>query len=829
MIRLDLLKTCAILFAVLATASAPAETNLAWEELPPLPEPRSGHFAGVHNDALIVAGGSDFLVSPFQGGEKQWYGDIFVLPRGADEWIRAGELSHARAYGVSIEGESGLYLIGGSDGDSHYATTVRVSWDGNAIAIEEDALPPFDETLAYMGGARVGDVIHLVGGQPEALSQEAFARHWQLDLSVESPSWAVTDWNADARILPVVSVQENRLYVFSGAEISPAPNGVSRRYLSDGHAFSDGEWTEVTGPPTPVVAAAVLPAGTSHIFVFSGDTGEHAARTQELGDDHPGFPATIYAYHTITDTWTAVAEAPAALVTTMAVKWDGQYVIPAGEDRPGHRSARVHIGTLSPSEGNFSAIDYGVIAIYFIALIGMGAYFSRREKSTEAFFLGGRRIPWWAVGISLFGTSLSAITYLTIPARAYSSDWILVLNQYGVIFFAPFVVWYFIPKFRENPIDTAYAFLENRFGVLLRIYGSLNFALFQVGRMSIVMFLPALAMSAATGIDIKLAIVTMGVISTVYTVLGGIEAVIWTDVLQTIVLTIGAIIGFFIVFMNVEMGVGEAISTAAAAGKFRSFDWSFNFVDATVWVILIGSTLSNAYPITADQTMVQRYLTTPDAKGAGRALWIHAWLAIPASFLFFGLGTALWIYFREHPEVLDPALLNDATLPLFVVHEFPAGLKGLIIAGVFAATMSSLDSSINSLSSVTVNDYYRRFSSGATEESSLRLARVLTVIFGTIGTIGAIYLSSIETRSLFSNFLTFLNLVGGGVAGVFALGVFTKIGNSIGAFVGAVVSACLVVYVWQYTPLNSLAYGAVGFTTSLAVGYVVSRFTARSS
>lgn len=814
---------CALLWA----SNSFAATNIDWDELPPLPEPRSGHFAGVHNDALIVAGGSNFLVSPFEGGEKQWYFDVFVLERGG-EWIRAGALPRARAYGVTVETGGGLLLIGGSDGTTHYTDTIRIGWQNGSLTIEENALPELPQPMAFMSGAYANDTIHLVGGQIAPDSQVAIGDAFLL--ADGSDIWDALAFPGAPRILAVVGAQADSVFVFSGATLYSDDEGnTAREYLSDGHQLTDGEWSAAADSPTPLVAAGVLPAGGSHLLVFSGDAGEFNGRNDELRDNHPGFPATIYAYHTITDTWVEAAEVPEALVTTTAVKWGDDFIIPAGEDRPGHRSAKVHRGKLIPMKGNFSALDYGVIALYTIILVGMGVYFSRRENTTEAFFLGGRRIPWWAVGISLFGTSLSAITYLTVPASAYATDWILMLNQYGVIIFAPLVVALYIPKYREHPIATAYAYLERRFNVLLRIYGSLNFTLFQVGRMSIVMFLPAIALSTATGVDLRIAIVVMGVVSTLYTVLGGIEAVIWTDVIQTVVLTFGAIVAFIIVFMNVDLGIGEAIAVAAEAGKFHAFNWSFSMTDATVWVIIVGSTLSNAYPITADQTMVQRYLTTEDAKGAGRALWIHAWLAVPASFLFFGLGTALWIYFRENPGVLDPALLNDATLPLFIVAEFPAGLKGLIIAGVFAATMSSLDSSINSLSSVMVTDYYRRFVPDVDDQKALRVAKILTLFFGTIGTLGALYLSTLETRSIFESFLTFLNLVGGGVGGVFALGVMTKRANSIGTLIGAIVSAIVVVYVWKATAIHGLAYGAIGFSTSVIVGYLVSMVTGKPS
>jgi len=823
-------RTLIIVTAVLSAIAAHAQIVLDWTELPPLPEPRSGHFAGAVTGGAVVAGGSNFLVSPFQGGEKQWYGDVFYLPPGANEWMVADELPHPRAYGVTVTQGDMLLLIGGTDGEEHFADTVAVGLPRDKVIFFDGPgpLPPLPEPNAYMGGAMLDDTIHIVGGSASLDATSAYASHWTLDLSVNPHEWTeAPSLPGPGRILPVVVAQEGALYVFSGAELLEDDNGQpTRRYLNDGWRYTEkNRWEEVSGPPHPVVAAPAVPFGQSHIFVMSGDDGSLFEQTQELGDDHPGFRKTVLAYHTITDTWTEAGEMPEGVVTTSAFTMNDMIVVPGGEDRPGHRSAQVHAANVESKAGALATLDYVVIGLYFLVLVAMGAYFSRREKSTENFFLGGRNVPWWAVGISLFGTSLSAITYLTIPASAYATNWLLIINQYGVIFFAPVVVAYYIPRFRATAISTAYEYLENRFNVVLRVYGSLNFALFQICRMSIVMLLPAIALSAATGVPLEYSIIAMGILSTIYTVLGGIEAVIWTDVLQTVVLMFGAVLAFFLVVVNVEGGFMDVVATANTAGKLHAVDWSFNFIDTTLWVCLIGSTFSNAYPITADQTMVQRYLTTRTAKEAGRALWVHAGLALPVSFLFFGLGSALWVYFQHHPETLDPNLGSDAVLPLFIVAQFPVGLKGLIIAGIFAATMSSLDSSINSLSSVCVNDYFRRFKGGMTEHADLNLARAFTVLFGIIGTCGALYLSTLETRSLFESFLTMLNLIGGGLAGVFALGVFTRRGNAWGAIAGAVVSAATVIYIWATSDLNPLMYGAVGFLTALVVGYAVSRVT----
>ena len=474
------------------------------------------------------------------------------------------------------------------------------------------------------------------------------------------------------------------------------------------------------------------------------------------------------------------------------------------------------------TENAFGIVDYTVLVVYFALLIGMGVYFSRREKDTETFFLGGRKIPWWAVGLSIFGTSLSAITYISIPATAFAGDWVSMPNNFGILVLAPIIVAWYIPRLRKAPIVTAYEFLENRFNLATRIYGSIVFGAFQLMRMSIVLYLPSLALSAATGLDIRACIVVMGILATVYTVLGGIEAVIWTDVIQSFVLVAGAILALVIVVLNVDGGVSTVIATAHEADKFHTFNWSWDMMTASVWVVVVGGIFGGAYPAIADQTVVQRYLSTASAKDAGKAVWTNALLTIPIQFLFYSLGTALWVFYHFHPDQWDSSLKNDVVLPLFVVQEFPAGLRGILIAGLFAASMSSLDSSMNSLSSVFINDYYRRFKKNVEEQRALFMARALTLAFGLFGTLSALFLTTVDVSTLFLTFLSFLGLIGGGLAGIFVLGVFTRKANGVGAIAGGIIGSTIVVTVKYTTEVHFMLYGMIGLLVAVIVGYFVS-------
>ncbi len=812
-----------LLVVAWTTFASDASDVFSWRDLPPLPEAISGHSAGISDNALIVAGGSSFSVSPWQGGAKEWKRAVYVLEPAATAWLRAGELPEPRAYAAAVSDGDALWIFGGTDGKTVFNDALRLRWRNGALEISQSArrLP---RPCAYAGAALLDGVAYIVGGQSSVDASQALDVFWSLNLRDPQASWETLPfWDGPGRLLPVLAARDGAVYLFSGcALLAQDDGGVAREYLQDGFCYVPGKgWRPVAGPPRPTAAAPAAPVGHAHIAVIGGDDGSLVARNAELGDTHPGFPGRVLLYHTITDTWTEKGMAPEGYVTTQAVMWRGEFVIPGGEDRPGHRGSRVLAGTLIAERGMLGWVDWATMAAYLCLVVAIGAYFSRRGNTTEFFFLGGRRVPWWAVGLSIFGTALSAITYLSIPARAYAADWGFLLTNMAIIIVAPFVVRYYIPAFRRSPITTAYEYLEHRFNLAVRIYGSLCFMAFQLGRIGIVLLLPALALSAATGMNVYLCILLMGVLATLYTALGGIEAVIWTDVIQSFILVFGALLAFALILARIDGGPSAFLHTAHDAGKFHAFDWRLDFSAATVWVVLIGNAFSNLYPYTADQTTVQRYLSTAGQREAARAVWTNALLTIPITFLFFGLGTALWVFFRQHPELLDPRIKNDAMLPLFVVRQFPPGLKGVLIAGIFAAAMSTLDSSINSVSSVLIRDYYVRFRTQISDRRELAAARLLTLILGLAGSLAAVYAARLQAVSLWEPFLGLLNLVGGGLAGIFALGVFTRRANGPGALAGAVVSAGAVLLARQ-TPLNYLMHGMVGFFAAFIVGYTAS-------
>ncbi len=823
---------------------------LEWSQLPPLPDPigLAGPFAGVSNDVLIIAGGANFPDGPFwEGHAKVWYDRVFVLTEPQGEWISDFKLSRPLGYGVSVTWNEKIVCLGGGDKDRHYADVFMLDWTGDKL--ETIGLPPMPRSCAFSAGVLVDNIVYVAGGQESPSGTEALRNFWSLDLSgtTQNLKWEQLEpWPGKARILPVMAAQEGNIFLISGARLYKGADGkATREFLTDCYCYNpqSKRWKRIADSPRPIVAAPNpgIPLGHAHILFMSGDDGENFFRAAELKDRHPGFAPELFVYHTVTDTWTKMGEFPKRIpgdlgkyrnagtwppVTTTITKWKGRYVVPTGEVRPGVRTPNVFWAKPTALGGSFGGVNYAVLGIYLTALIAMGFYFARREKTTDDFFLAGRRIPWWAAGLSIFGTQLSAITYLAMPARSYATDWALLILNMGIFAIAPFVIYFYLPILRRLNITTAYEYLEKRFHVSIRLLGSLSFVAFQLGRMGIVVLLPALAMSAVTGLNVYLCIALMGILSTVYTVFGGIEAVIWTDVLQGAVLVGGAFVALWIIVGDLDGGFSQLVSVGIENSKFNPAHLNWDWTSDALIVVILGAIFTNSLvPYTTDQAVIQRYLTTPDERQAAKAIWLNGFLAIFAGVLFLSVGTGLFVFYKANPQRLAPLEATDQIFALFIARQMPAGLAGLVIAGVFAAAMSSLDSSMHSISTAVTTDFVRRFRPNLAESTYLLFARCLIIALGLSGTATAMLMASIEIQYLWDFFLGFMGLLGGTLAGLFMLGIFTQRVGATHAWIGAIASTGMLLYVKLATDLNSLLYGAIGTLTCFSVACLWSTIT----
>ncbi|MBI1390299.1 MAG: sodium/solute symporter [bacterium] len=479
----------------------------------------------------------------------------------------------------------------------------------------------------------------------------------------------------------------------------------------------------------------------------------------------------------------------------------------------------------------FHIIDYAVLFAYLAAMIGIGFYFSRREDTTERFFVGNRKIAWWAVGVSIFATQLSAITYISIPGMAFENDWAWLVFNLGIPVVGVFVITFFLPIYRKKQYTSIYEILEERFGPETRAYGALAYILMQVGRVAIVLYLPALALAEVTGAPVYWMIILMGVLATVYTVMGGIEVVIWTDVVQAIVLVAGAVLAIFLIGMKVDGGFTGIIDIGRANQKFAMIHTDPGVSKDLIWFILIGAFFTNLVPYASDQTVVQRYFTVESDREARNCLWLSVLVSVPASFLFFFLGTALYAFYSTHPGLLQDGIQYDRIFPYFIVHEVPAGVSGLLIAAIFAGSMSSLDSSLNSIATVCVTDFYKRFRNPkSSDRQRLRLAQIITIVSGALATIVAIQvaeslLSHPEQKGAWDLFVAVQGLLGGVLAGVFCVGLFTRRANQMGVVSGLVISTALLAIVKYEFQWHSQTYAALGIVSAFTISYVFSIIT----
>lgn len=826
------------LIVILLCMVTSAFAGTAWRELAPLPDAHgfAGSFAGVSKGSLIVAGGANFPdAPPWEGGLKVWHESVSVLEQPDGIWQLAGKLPGPRGYGVSVTTRDGVLCIGGSDAERHHAECFLLTWEAGVL--KSLPYPPLPLPLAEMTGALLGRTVHVVGGirEPGATAAENF--HLMLDLDALDLGWKQETFPGPPRILAVSAVQQESFFVMSGASLAAAAGGKSvRSYLRDAwHYHPAIGWESIAGMPRAAVAApSPAPAfGASHFLVIGGDDGSRVGFQPPSA--HPGFPRSILAYDTLTRTWAEHGEMPAewpAPVTATTVHWQGRVIIPSGEIRPATRTPNVLAMSPAVVKSAFGWLNWSVVAVYLGGMIAVGVWFMKRDQSgsTDRYFRGGQRIPWWVAGLSIFATMLSSLTFMGIPARAYQTDVSWYLGQLPILLVVPMVAFFYLPFFRKLNLTSAYEYLEKRFNLPCRIFAAVSFIFFHIGRVAIVLYLPALALAVVSDIPVSTAILTIGVLCIIYTVIGGIEAVVWTDAIQALVLLGGAALCFLLAVLQVDGGFGGMLRIASEDAKgfgsldWRSFDWSSN-ATGSVLVLLIAFFFNSFVPYTSGQDVVQRYVTTKDIGAARKSLWMTMWMSIFGSMLFFGLGVAVYAFYKTHPGSLDPAMTKiDSILPYFIMHELPLGVSGLLIAAIFAASQSTISSSLNSIAASWSNDFDMRILRPNRDDLTyLSAAKWVIIGVGSLGTATALWMAESDLQSAFAAFNTLIGLTAGSLGGLFALGVFTRRANGGGALIGALTGFTVVVSLeLTNAPVAGLLYAFIGCSVSFITGWLAS-------
>ena len=760
---------CILLVAGIASpAMAESLVSVQQRALPSLPDGAQAESLATFGDRL-VATGTDGKAWVLCDGDAAW---CKTALQGIDDRQRLAMTNH---------GARTWRLLGTAD---RLDGIQVLEWEQDALRVTTEVTPPPGE-LRDARAAILNNMLYIAGsgegGQP---------RLWAIPVTGVDARWQRLAGWPDG--LPPTSLSSQKFALY----LSTDAGGLWQWTPSEGWIARG----RVPGNAAPADARAI---GQAHVlYVPASAQG-----------------SVPWLFHTITGAWTQwpgdAPDAPASLATWRnGMAWtDGSGIVQAAQLESGRHLLRW--------------LDWLVIVVYLLAMLGIGAYFYFQEQhgNTSDFFVGGRSIPFWAAGISLYATNTSSISFIAIPAKAFETNWQDLTNNLIAVLGLMFVAVWIVPLLRRLDLMSVFSYLETRFHPAIRMLASALCIVMQIGsRMSVILFLPALAISTITGLDVVWSILMMGVFTIIYTTMGGMRAVIWTDFAQVFVMFGGALFAIGFILHQIGGGVPEFVSAAMAEDKTKLLDFSFDLTKATVWGFIFLVVFDVVLTFPKDQVLMQRVLSTRSDKEAGRSIWTFAAIMVPGGFVFYGIGTALWVYYKNNPERLDPLLPIDATFPLFIAAELPMGVTGLIIAGIFAAAMSTLSSIINSVSTLASVDFYEKLKKDVTPKQSVRFAEWIGVAVGLIAICIALVMSRYDIHSLFDVSIELAGLLGGGFAGAYTLGMFTRRANSQGVAIGVVGSIAITLVCWSMDLVHPYFYLGISIMLCIVIGYIASLF-----
>ncbi|KAA0990449.1 sodium:solute symporter [Dyadobacter aurulentus] len=506
-------------------------------------------------------------------------------------------------------------------------------------------------------------------------------------------------------------------------------------------------------------------------------------------------------------------------------------------------------------------LDLFIVIAYLAGMVGVGIYFSRKNTTADQFTKASGSIPGWAIGISIYATFLSSNTFLGVPGKAFGSNW----NSFVFSLSMPLAAWvatrFFIPFYRSTGAVSAYTHLEHRFGAWARTYAVVCFLLTQLARMGSIFFGIALSLQALTGYEMSTIMIVVGICIVLYTVMGGMEAVIWTEVVQGVIKTIGALVILYLVVDGMDGGLSKIMAVGSAEGKFSLGSFAPDFTQSSFWVVLLYGFFMNLNNFGMDQNYVQRYHTTTSVKEAAGSVWLCVYLYLPVSLIFFFLGSCLYAYYQSEPALLEaikmqvaterlpggtqaainslaatltPADYGDKVMPHFMVTKVPVGLLGLIIAAIMSAAMSTISSGMNASATVFSVDIYQKYiKSDLSPKESLRLLYIATTVFGLLGMVTGI--AMIGVKSVLDVWWMLSGIFAGGMLGLFLLGIISRQTKNAEALTATLIGIAVIIwmtfsnqlpeeYAFLRNPLHQNMIMVVGTLTIFLVGLLLTKF-----
>lgn len=467
------------------------------------------------------------------------------------------------------------------------------------------------------------------------------------------------------------------------------------------------------------------------------------------------------------------------------------------------------------NQNSLHIADILIILLSLAIPVLISLKFARKQKNTTAYFTAGGSLPAWAIGLSILATLISSITFLAYPGEGFSSNWILLVQGLMVPITLIFFIGFVVPLYRKAIKISAYEFFEKRFGFGARLYSSLAFFLAHFSKMGTVFFLIALAFAKMTGFNTVEMIWILGIIIIFITLIGGIEAVIWMDVIQGLLLIVGGILTLGLIIYNTEGGLSAIWNVAEENGRTGFGPYTLDLVNLTLLVMILNGIFYAIQKYGTDQTIVQRYLTARSDKDAVKASLIGVLMSVPVWALFMFIGTALFAYYQINAGSLPEGTRPDAVFPFFIMTELPVGVIGLVLAALLAAAISSLDSDLNCLAAIFTEDYYIRIKPQSTEKQRMFTSKMVVAVAGLASILIAMYYVTAGGEGVLGIVFTLYSIFSGGIAGLFLLGIFSGRANKQGAYAGIIASIIFT----AYAVLTSTKFGLPGQEARLLLDF----------
>jgi SSS family transporter len=779
---------------------------------------RSGAFVGNCGEAIVVAGGYN--------PDGSLSAELQVLAPGGQVWTTS-TLQVPRAFGACAAFRDSLILAGGVEGQGVSSRVTKLVWSNGMI--EAEALPDLPEPRMLAGAVVHGNLLYVAGGIGELNGSVASRDVYVLDLTAPISAWRQLEkLPGTGRIEPMVDEAFDEIIIAGGGSVGLDSEGaVTVTPLADAWGYrakphatgTQMGWRALQPLPQPLLGAAAHKSGQSHMMIFGGQSGPRQGLLPQA--EPAGTVSTaVYAFHAITDTWVAFSPLPHALTGAQVVRLGGTPTLVAGMDSNSLQPKMLQVEMASKPR-KVAVLDWGIVAGFFVLYLLIGWHFSKRQTSTDEYALGGRKMKWWAAAFSMFATGTSAISFMAIPAFIFSTNLVIVFPLVLVILVLPLQAYVMYPMLARLKLTSTFQYVEMRFNLGLRMVSASQCLLYLcILRTGLILFLPALAINAMTGFDTVTCVIIMGIVTTLFSTVGGFEAVVWTDMVQGLVLIGGMILTAVLALVALPGGLETMLRTCQAAHKFEFVILDTDMTKA-LFYFSVASTIMTALSFASDQQTAQRVLCVP-LKEVRKLAFLNIGLGVGNALIGAFFAVALFAFFTHFPQMMDPTMSNDQVMPTFIVQKLPIGVVGLVLSALMAAAISTVSSAINSSAVIVAEDFYKRFARNYSSRRELLIMKITSLAVGLLGTGLAVLMATVNLPSVFELSTTVGSLLASGICGMYILGMVTRRANSGGILCGFAANIASFWWVTRYTDWHFLSYGVVSGLAMLIVGYFAS-------